>query len=461
MVAGGLLSAMILTPTFSLFDKTEAAKLLPAKDAEAAVRRIGGPIEADGSNLTEAEYDRRDVEARRRHPRRTYVLYIGAGAVATGGIISLFQSLPLILGGVAGSVSGRSGGASDVPSLEGIEPGTAEDRPRPARLSFVDRRLDRPGGRHRQRPTLIDTDILRATRRRGASSSSFGFLFVTVSSRLTGEIGSSSNPISGMTVATLLLTCLVFVSVGWRRSRVYRLAALSIAGIVCIASVQRRDDLAGPQDRLPRRRDAPGSSRSPSSSGRLTSAIVIGFTLLVLNDAGTVYTTSKAEYLPTENAQAEPEFELAKDGTPKVVDGPDGKPYQASGGSRTAERKVGDVVKSYRDPASTSSTTPCKPAYYVDPAINGRVEQRDRHRHRGYVKYAAPKATLDGPDHRRDHEAARSPGAKVILGVFIADRPATGRRPGPGVRRRRLPPAVDLDADLPRSGVDPRRGRTA
>ena len=39
----------------------------------------------------------------------------------------------------------------------------------------------------------------------------FGFLFVTVSSRLTGEIGSSSNPISGMTVATLLLTCLIFL----------------------------------------------------------------------------------------------------------------------------------------------------------------------------------------------------------------------------------------------------------
>ncbi len=43
----------------------------------------------------------------------------------------------------------------------------------------------------------------------------FGFLFVTVSSRLTGEIGSSSNPISGMTVATLLLTCLIFFALGW------------------------------------------------------------------------------------------------------------------------------------------------------------------------------------------------------------------------------------------------------
>src|SRR5206468_5188193 len=43
----------------------------------------------------------------------------------------------------------------------------------------------------------------------------FGFLFVTVSSRLTGEIGSSSNPISGMTVATLLFTWLIFLAIGW------------------------------------------------------------------------------------------------------------------------------------------------------------------------------------------------------------------------------------------------------
>src|SRR5262249_52703864 len=63
----------------------------------------------------------------------------------------------------------------------------------------------------------------------------FGFLFVTVSSRLTGEIGSSSNPISGMTVATLLLTCLIFVVLGWTGNN-YFVTALSIGGIVCIAS---------------------------------------------------------------------------------------------------------------------------------------------------------------------------------------------------------------------------------
>jgi len=63
----------------------------------------------------------------------------------------------------------------------------------------------------------------------------FGFLFVTVSSRLTGEIGSSSNPISGMTVATLLLTCLIFLLLGWTDTP-HRLIALSVAAVVCIAS---------------------------------------------------------------------------------------------------------------------------------------------------------------------------------------------------------------------------------
>src|SRR5262249_44889984 len=63
----------------------------------------------------------------------------------------------------------------------------------------------------------------------------FGFLFVTVSARLTGEIGSSSNPISGMTVATLTLTCLIFLALGWTSST-ERVLALSIAAVVCVAA---------------------------------------------------------------------------------------------------------------------------------------------------------------------------------------------------------------------------------
>ena len=63
----------------------------------------------------------------------------------------------------------------------------------------------------------------------------FGFLFVTVSSRLTGEIGSSSNPISGMTVATLLFTCLAFVLIG-RTGHGATLTAITVAAVVCVAA---------------------------------------------------------------------------------------------------------------------------------------------------------------------------------------------------------------------------------
>ena len=63
----------------------------------------------------------------------------------------------------------------------------------------------------------------------------FSFLFVSVSSRICGQIGASANPISGMTVATLLLTCLIFLIVGKTGGAAY-VTALSVGGIVCIAA---------------------------------------------------------------------------------------------------------------------------------------------------------------------------------------------------------------------------------
>ena len=63
----------------------------------------------------------------------------------------------------------------------------------------------------------------------------FGFFFVTVASRIVGLIGSSSNPISGMTIATLMATCLVFVGLGWTGD-VYQPMALCVGAIVCIAA---------------------------------------------------------------------------------------------------------------------------------------------------------------------------------------------------------------------------------
>ena len=63
----------------------------------------------------------------------------------------------------------------------------------------------------------------------------FGFFFATVSSRITGLIGTSSNPISGMTIATLILTCLLFVALGWTGD-MYSPIALCVGAIVCIAA---------------------------------------------------------------------------------------------------------------------------------------------------------------------------------------------------------------------------------
>src|SRR5262249_49540964 len=113
-----------------------------------------------------------------------------------------------------------------------------------------------------------------------------------VSSRLTGEIGSSSNPISGMTVATLLLTCLGFLAMG-HSGKAATLSALTVAAVVCIAASNggttsqdlKTGYLLGA---------TPRSQQIAILIGALTSALVIGVTLQLLNGAGTVYTKNPA-----------------------------------------------------------------------------------------------------------------------------------------------------------------------
>src|SRR5207253_117517 len=118
----------------------------------------------------------------------------------------------------------------------------------------------------------------------------FGFLFVTVSSRLTGEIGSSSNPISGMTIATLLLTCMIFFAVG-QTEHAAMLTALTVAAVVCIASSN-----GGTTSQDLKTGFLIGATPRPQQYailvGALTSALVIGGTMLALNYLGTHYTVN-------------------------------------------------------------------------------------------------------------------------------------------------------------------------
>ncbi|HEY1793497.1 MAG TPA: oligopeptide transporter, OPT family [Opitutaceae bacterium] len=204
MCGGGVLSYLVLIPMIKFFGGHLADPLAPGKTLISQM----GPDDV----------------------RSAYVLYIGSGAVAAGGIVSLIRSLPTIWHGLKEGLKdigfARSGGAAQAASV----PRTDRD----LSMKFVGIGCVILMAAIMLAPSLLDAGI--AAKVLGAILIViFGFLFVTVSSRLTGEIGSSSNPISGMTIAALLLTCLIFILVGWTGSAYY-VTALSVGAIVCIAS---------------------------------------------------------------------------------------------------------------------------------------------------------------------------------------------------------------------------------
>jgi len=150
-----------------------------------------------------------------------YIRYIGAGAVLAAGLITLGRTLPTIV------ASAREG-------LKDFGAGGAAARIRTERdipTTFV------LGG------SLLLAVFLAVGPKMPTQGNPlaailvivFGFLFVTVSSRITGLIGTSSNPISGMTIATLIVTCVLFVALGWTGD-VYAPIALCIGAVVCIAA---------------------------------------------------------------------------------------------------------------------------------------------------------------------------------------------------------------------------------
>ncbi len=207
--------------------------------------------------------------------RGAYVLYIGAGAVAAGGIISLFRSLPTIWHGLKGGLADLRGGQAASANAPRTDQDLSMKVVIGGCLALIAMIMIFP--QLNLQWNLLGALLIVA----------FGFLFVTVSSRLTGEIGSSSNPISGMTVATLLLTCLIFLLVGWT-GPTYFVTALSIGGIVCIAASNggttsqdlKTGFLVG---------STPKYQQIAILAGALASAIVLGPILLKLNDAYTVY----------------------------------------------------------------------------------------------------------------------------------------------------------------------------
>jgi len=203
MVAGGVLSWLVLIPLVSIFGEKLHEVLKPGVGNKLISEMTPGDIYYG------------------------YVRYIGAGAVACSGVITLLRSLPTIIGSFRDSLSDLLEGREQ--SSGGLRKRTERDIP----ITFV--LLGSIGlallmSVLPQIPGKFPGSLVMS-----ALIVVFGFFFVTVSSRIVGIIGCSSNPISGMTIATLMATCLIFVSIGWG-GEAYQAIALCVGAIVCIAA---------------------------------------------------------------------------------------------------------------------------------------------------------------------------------------------------------------------------------
>ncbi|MBA3560549.1 MAG: oligopeptide transporter, OPT family [Gemmatimonadaceae bacterium] len=245
LFGGGLLSYFVLIPAIKLF---------------------GGGLTTPVGQTTDLISGMTPAQV-----RANYVFYIGAGAVTCAGLISLARALPTIW-------SALVHGMGDIRSARA---GTTTTRRTQRDLPMIVVLVG----------TLALAIAMVALPQIGINvvgavlAVFFGFLFVTVSSRVTGQIGASANPISGMTVATVLMTALIFLAVGWTGIE-HRVLALSIGGVVCIAAA-----VAGATSQDLKTGYLVGATPAKQQIGLVfgvvTSAILIGGIIHFLNDAKT------------------------------------------------------------------------------------------------------------------------------------------------------------------------------
>jgi putative OPT family oligopeptide transporter len=161
---------------------------------------------------------------------------MGAGAVAAAGVITLIKTLPTIFSALgAGFKTMRPGAAAQGQTIR-----TEDDLSMGVvligsllivALMFVFLEFKPVPGAFVGWAANLAASLLVVV---------FGFLFVTVSSRIVGLVGSSASPVSGMTIATLMATCAVFLVMGWT-APAYGALAITIGGVVCIAASNSGD----------------------------------------------------------------------------------------------------------------------------------------------------------------------------------------------------------------------------
>jgi putative OPT family oligopeptide transporter len=383
MCAGGVLAYLVLIPMIKFFGTGLATPLAP--ETTALIKDMTpGAI------------------------RNAYVLYIGAGAVAAGGIISVGRSIPVIWHGLKGGLADLRG-SRDESGERVVVPRTDRDLSMKFVLVGIVALVLAIAVSN---PLYVGGVGIAARVGAAILIVIFGFLFVTVSSRLTGEIGSSSNPISGMTVATLLLTCLIFVILRWTGAN-YFVTALSIGGIVCIASSNggttsqdlKTGFLVGA---------TPKAQQIAILIGALASALILGPILLALNHAGSVY-LPVGKPLPSGfvagGARADERVDVSTLHAMEAV-----SPNQANGDTKLyhvwhrQDPNGGNAQKYLVDDTG-------RPVYFVDPGINGNYKTLLSGEK--LTKFDAPKATLMSYI-IKGILGGKLPWGLVILGAMIA-----------------------------------------
>ena len=246
MFAGGTLSWFVLMPLIALFGAD--ATIFPASKTvtELLTMEVGGPS-ALWSN---------------------YIKYIGAGAVATGGIISLIKSLPLIIRTFKQAIDSMKNKNAAHKGLR-----TEQDLPIPVLIAVALVIAVLIWLIPTFPVNLIGALIIVV----------FGFFFATVSSRMVGLIGSSNNPVSGMTIATLLFATVILKATG-TTGITGMVGAISIGGIICIVAA-----IAGDASQDLKTGFIVGATPKKQQLGEIigvvASAAAIGFVLYLLNEA--------------------------------------------------------------------------------------------------------------------------------------------------------------------------------
>jgi len=365
LFAGGVLSFFCLIPAIKLF----------------------------GAGLTEPIFPAtiliKDMTA--MQVRANYVYYIGAGAVTTAGLISLARGLPTIWGAL-------KSGLTDFRGTKNGDNVARTDRDLPMGIVTVGTLLCLAA--------MVLLPQIGINIVGGVLALFFAFLFVTVSARITGQIGSSANPVSGMTVATLLLTSLMFLAAGWVGIE-HRVLALSIGGVVCVAA-----STAGATSQDLKTGFLVGATPRYQQIGLLigvtASALLVGGIIQFLNDAKTTIVPKSYPGVQVSAIEPDARFTLANGRLVPAAQAPTtpsyrvGRLYEQTGNALAGKYLVDDAgaIK-----------------YLVDPGVGGR--ERVNYDGREIEKLDSPKAQImalvvDGI------LTQKLPWGLILVGAFLA-----------------------------------------